>query len=94
MLLYGRVGREFGRTPLNLAVEYGFISQAYYDGLRHDERIMIDHHVLNELIRADNKAQKDALKKDRDKPDLDSHRGMHGRLSVEELAERQAAKSA
>jgi hypothetical protein len=73
MLLYGRVAREFGKTPLQLAIEYGFISQKYYDGLRHDERIMIDHHILNELIKAQNEAQEKSMKKNKD---AQAHPGM------------------
>jgi TRAP-type C4-dicarboxylate transport system substrate-binding protein len=57
MLLFGRVAKAFGKTPLQLAREYGFACDAFYDGLSPEDRIAIDHHIMNRLVEAENKAQ-------------------------------------
>ena len=43
--------------------EYGYFSQDFWDSLTPEEKILGDHHILNELIRADNEAQEQASKK-------------------------------
>lgn len=43
--------------------EYGFFTQSFFDGLSPEQKILADHHILNELIKADNEAQERASKK-------------------------------
>lgn len=73
MLLFGRVARAFGKTPLQLAHEYGFACDAFYDGLSPYDKIGIDHHILNCLILEDNKAREEA---DRRQKERSAHPGM------------------
>ena len=73
MLLFGRVARAFGKTPLQLAHEYGFACDEFWDGLSSYDRIGIDHHVLNRLISEENKAQEEMRKKQKEKS---AHPGM------------------
>lgn len=63
MLLFGRVARAFGKTPLQLAHEYGFACDEFYDGLTPYDKIGIDHHVLNRLISEENAAREAAMEK-------------------------------
>lgn len=71
--MIGRIGRAFGKTPLQQALEYGRVSQDFFDSLSPDRRILVDHHILNRLIQADNEAQEKATQKAKEKRD---HPGM------------------
>ena len=51
---------------MRAALEYGLFTQPFFDSLLPEELILGDHYILNELIRADNEAQKKALKKSDD----------------------------
>ena len=75
-----------------LAKEYNLLPGFFAAEPTGMDLLLADHEILNRLIDADNKAQEEAMKKEQDKPALDSHPGLHGRLTVEELAERQAAR--
>lgn len=48
---------------MKAALDYGFISQQFFDSLLPEEKILADHYILNSLIQAENEAQKKALKK-------------------------------
>jgi hypothetical protein len=91
MLLFGRVARAFGKTPLQLAHEYGLACDKFYDGLSPYDRIGIDHHILNRLISEENEAHEAARKRQKEKSD---HPGMVRYDDIEdfwgeaELAER------
>ncbi|MFA5407403.1 MAG: hypothetical protein WC343_01370 [Bacilli bacterium] len=71
--MIGRIGRAFGKTPLQQALEYGRVSQEFFDSLSPDRRILVDHHILNRLIQAENEAQEKAIQKAKEKRD---HPGM------------------
>lgn len=87
----GRVAREFGgKTPLQLANEYGLIDLAFYHSLSPADRLFIDHEILNRLIQADNEARKQADKKAKDDRD---HPGMERYESIDDFwDEAEAAK--
>jgi hypothetical protein len=82
MLLYGRVAKAFGKTPLQLAHEYGFACDEFYDGLSPYEKIGIDHHVLNSLISEENKAQDEMRKRQKEKSE---HPGMERYDDIEDF---------
>lgn len=71
--MIGRIGRAFGKTPLQQALEYGRVSQEFFDSLSPDRRVLVDHHILNRLIQAENEAQEKAMQKAKEKRD---HPGM------------------
>jgi hypothetical protein len=66
MYLVARVAKGFGAgSPLLLASEYGLIAKSFLDSLQPEEKIFIDHHLLNRLIEAENEAQDEAMEKGR-----------------------------
>jgi TRAP-type C4-dicarboxylate transport system substrate-binding protein len=74
--MIGRIGRAFGKTPLQQALEYGRVSQDFFDSLSPDRRILVDHHILNRLIQAENEAQEKATKtakENRDHPGMERY---------------------
>ena len=81
--MVGTNARAFGLgSPTKAALEYGLLTQPFFDSLLPEEKILADHHILNELIRADNEAQKKALKKsDEDR----KHPGMERFESVDDF---------
>lgn len=62
--------------------EYGYFSKSFWESLTPEDKILGDHHILNELIRADNEAQKKALKKSDDDR---KHPGMERFESVDDF---------
>lgn len=84
MLLVGRVGKAFGKTPLQQALEYGRITSTFLASLSPDQKILIDHHILNRLIEADNDAQEKATKEAEEKR---KNPGVKRMVSVEERSE-------
>lgn len=82
MLLFGRVAKAFGKTPLQLAHEYGFACDKFYDGLSPYGKIGIDHHVLNRLIQEENEARKQQME------DADRQKRMPGVTRLVSASER------
>lgn len=88
MQIVGRIAKEFpGQTPLERAVQYGYVTTSFFDGLSPIDRILIDHQVLNRIIQAQNEAHKRETKARQD-----MQAGIKQRLSVEELMRRQEEK--
>jgi hypothetical protein len=57
MYLVARVAKGFGAgSPLLLANKYGIIVQSFLDSLTPEEKLLIDHHLLNRTIEAENEA--------------------------------------
>lgn len=68
MHLVARVAKGFGAgSPLLLANRYGLFRPDF--SLSPEEMILGDNHLLNELIKAENEAQKEAMKKSKEKRD-------------------------
>lgn len=76
------MAREFGKTPLQLAHEYGLACDKFYDGLSPYERIGIDHHILNRLISEENEARKQQME------DADRQKRMPGVTRMVSASER------
>jgi hypothetical protein len=89
MYLIGRIAKAFGKTPLQLASEYGVFDPSFLDGLSPYDRVFIDHHILNRLITAENEAQEKAMKNESNRAEMDSHPGLKKRLTIDDILERQ-----
>ena len=91
--MIGRIGRAFGKTPLQQALEYGRVSQDFFDSLSPDRRILVDHHILNRLIQAENEAQEKAMQKakeERDHPGMERYRSEDDFWAEVEEAEKES----
>jgi hypothetical protein len=82
--MIGRIAREFGKTPLQLASEYGRASPAFLASLSPDKKILIDHEILNRLIQADNESQKKAMEEHKREQKMP---GVKRMVSAEERSE-------
>ena len=79
------MARAYGAgSPLKLASEYGLIVPSFLEGLRPEEKILADNHLLNRLIDAENEAHqkaRDEAKQNREMP------GVSRMVSPEERSE-------
>ena len=91
-----RIAKAYGAgSPLLLANKYGRVSDSFLSSLSADQKILIDSHLLNLLITAENEAQKEAIEKskqDREHPGMERYQDPDDMWAEAERANREYAR--